>query len=110
MNFRKSLIRKIISGGQYVNGNWVEGSKHNSTITASVQPIDPHQIELLPEARRDSKSYEIFTNTNLNSVESQNPDQNPDIIVIDDEEYEVVMKSPWQNNVINHYSYIVVKI
>jgi hypothetical protein len=36
--------------------------------------------------------------------------QNPDIAIVDGMQFEVIMEASWQNNVINHYKYIVAKI
>jgi hypothetical protein len=105
-SFRKQLIRKTKAAGTIVNGVFVDGATTPTNIMASVQPLKPHEIEHLPEGRRDSQAYWLFTDTKLNTVTSANPD----LITIDNEDYEVNKIEPWQNNVLSHYKVLVVKV
>ena len=104
--FRRSLNRKTKSAGAMTNGRWSETTTANGTILASVQPMLPHEMDALPQGRREDQSYTLFTDTELNPIGTQNPD----LITIDGEDYEVAKVSPWQNNVINHYKVFVVKV
>ena len=104
-SFRKQLIRKTKAAGSVVNGIFVDGATTPTNIMASVQPLKAHEIEHLPEGRRDSQSYWLFTDTPLNMITSANPD----LIIIDGEDYEVFKCEPWQNNVLSHYKVLVVK-
>ena len=106
-SFRKTLNRKTASSGTVVNGRWSsESYAANGTILASVQPLEMHEMEALPEGRRNHKAYWLFTSTQLNIVGTQNPD----IITIDSEDYEVIKQQPWQNGVISHYETLVVEV
>lgn len=103
--FRRAITHRWYTGGEMVKGRWVEGTFKENTIQASVQPLTAHQIQMLPEGRRNSKSYSIYTNADL----GMKSEENPHSVIIDEEEYEIVYKSPWQNKVISHYQYLVVK-
>jgi len=106
MGFRQPVIIKRRATGAYVNGKWVEDSSPSSfTIQASIQAPKTHDVQSLPEARRNSKLFVLYTDSYLQDETTQNPD----IVVIDSEEYEVKSKSAWKNNVINHYRYVVIK-
>jgi len=100
-----------LTGGVYTNGRWVEGSPAEIVILASVQPAQLKDvskiIELLPEGRRNSVIFQLYTNAKLNTTENT---ENPDKAVIDGKEFEVTMEATWQNNVINHYLYIVTRL
>lgn len=106
MQFRKPITVKSKSGGAFVNGFWVTGSISTSTIQASVQPLSPIDLQTLPENRRDKATFRLYSNYSFNTVGSNNPD----IVVIDGVDYEVISLSVWKNNVINHYKAIVAKI
>lgn len=51
-------------GGTYVAGVYTPGSPvEEFTITGSVQPLTPKQVELLPEAARIKASMSLFADT-----------------------------------------------
>ena len=104
--FRRQLTiyRKAI--GTITDGFYNEGVPVQDTIMASVQALKPEDVQQLPEGRRNSKLFFIFTDTHLNLVTSANPD----IVVVDSENYEVDKEEVWQNNVLNHYKYLIVKV
>jgi hypothetical protein len=106
MIFRRPYIVKRKSSGSISDGKFTDGAISDISITASVQPLKSQDIQQLPEGRRNSKLYYVFTSTALNTVGTANPDS----IVIDGEIYEVDKKDSWQNGVINHYKYLVYKV
>jgi len=107
MSFRTSILVAQLPGFiTFDHGHAVEGVRPEPiTIQCSIQPLTPHQIQALPEGRRNSKSFVIFTDTDLGMLS----EVNPIFIIIGTEEFEVWKKSPWQNGVINHYQYTVIK-
>lgn len=91
-----------------MDGYSTDGAAVSSTIKASVQPISAHDLMTLEEGRRNSRGFTIITETKLNL--SVAPNQNPDIIVIDGDDYEVVAIQPWKNGVINHFRVMVMAV
>lgn len=104
-SFRSSVIVKRRAAGTLVNGNWTEGAESTLTILASIQPLRPAEMESLPEGRRTSKAFKLFTSDKLNLVSSASPDR----VTLYGESYEVFGESVWQNHVIDHYKYIVIR-
>lgn len=104
--FRKKYSVKRLNPGSYINGFWQEGSETIMTIQASIQPIRGEELQMLPEGRRSSHSVRVYTDTALETVDNENPDR----IVIDDAEYEILSVESWQSGVINHYKCIAVKV
>lgn len=107
MSFRKPITVTARSTGTLVDGIYIDGVSTVSTIQASVQPAGDNDIKTLPEGRRERKAYRLYTDSSLISLQES---QNPDRVTLYGEDYEVITKDPWQNNVIPHYKYIVVKI
>ena len=105
-SFRRTLIRKTKVPGTIVDGVYTDGAITPTDILASTQPLTPHEIQQLPEGRRNSKSYWIFTDTALNMITSANPD----LIEIDSKDYEIYKVEPWQNGLLNHYKCLVVEV
>jgi hypothetical protein len=103
---RMALTVSRLAVGTYVKGVFTEGTTSAIVITASVQSASPHDLESLPEGRRNAKTYRLYTDTRLRLVTMSNPDK----VGIFGETYEVNLENAWQNGLINHYKYIVTKI
>ena len=94
--------------GAYVDGEFVPaGDALTFSIKCSVQNPTGEETETLPEGRRTDDARILFTDTQLYSV---NGNSNPDQVELDGTFYEVWDVRPWQNNLINHYRYIIQKI
>ena len=107
MIFRKPVTIKRKAPGQFTNGVWQDGAETTFSIEASVQPTTPEDLQSLPESRRMGTSYRLYTDIRLFTVTEKS--SNPDVAVIDGEDYEIAMVSIWQNNIIPHYKAIAVR-
>ena len=112
--FRTPITLRRYSAGSLVNGRWVQGTPTDSTITASIQPVTGEEMQSLPEGRRDSEHYKMFTSTLIETVQGSGTDLNADRVLFFSKEFEVYRVEPWQNNsnfgVVNHYAYIVARV
>lgn len=100
-----SLTVKRKAGASFVSGRWTGGSESDIAIKCSVQPLSEKELVSLPEGRRTRENYRIFTDTELFTVDAQNPDE----VIYLGERYEVYTVGKWQNQIINHYTYIITK-
>jgi len=107
--FRKPLTVKRTTAGAYVGGFWVEGGLVTPApvIRASVQPASQDDMQLLPEGRRISGAYRLYTDDDLMVA---NGTQNADVIEIAGADYEVMADASWQNSIINHRSYLLARV
>ena len=106
--FRKPLYGQRLVEGSRVNGRWVEGAATDISFDASVQPVSDHDLVFLDIARRESKSYTLYTDFKLKALTDGT--SNPDRVFIDGDTFEVIAEAPWRNNVISHYKYIISKL
>lgn len=93
--------------------------------TASIQPTKGIEVQLIPEGRRDSEAYKMYTSTEIygiypngrpvSALQEQNPDQvtvlkGPFTGLV----FEVIQIYDWQNNsnfnIVNHYKYIALRL
>lgn len=83
--------------------------------TASMQPTKGIEVDLVPEGRRDSQAYKMYTSTEILGLTTQNPDQitvlkQPFTGIV----FEVININDWQNNpnfnIVNHYKYLMLKL
>lgn len=105
MSFRKPLTRTQRSGGDYSRGKWAGESETTSTIYGSIQPATGRQRSNVPEGYDSTSALECITDTELTIAEAEG--QRGDVITWNGDEYEVVGREPWQNDVLNHYAYIL---
>ena len=106
--FRKLITASRKSAGAYVDGVWVEGSETAFTFYGSKQPLSGKDMLSLPEGRRDRETYLIYTSTELKSVDVNNQ-VNPDIIVLNGNDFEIIQVESWQNGIYNHYKAVASK-
>lgn len=113
--FRSPVTLRRYPPGTYVNGRWVEGSpSQDILITASIQPAKGEEMRSLPEARKESENYVMYTSFRVRTVQEKGSNQNADLILFDGKEFEVHLVDPWQNNanftIVNHYKYLISRI
>ena len=108
-NFTLTVSRVNGAGNYDANGRWIESAKSTFNIKASVQPLTPREMEMLPEARREKEAFRIYSDTKLNPA-SDKDGKNADIVAINGKNFEVLSCGSWQNNIISHYKTIAVLI
>lgn len=92
-----------------VNGVIVDGEMVESQANFSVQSIkDAQEIESLEAGRRLTDYRRLYSDTKLQIADDFDMAQ-PAIVVIDGFNYEVKHREPWQNGIISHYKYYVVR-
>jgi hypothetical protein len=110
MSFFGQTINGITyTGGGYndATGQIDEGTPSAFSITGSIQPTTGKDLDAIPENRRSSAAYKIYTASELQIADTG--DENSDELTIFGRQYEVIAKLPWRNNLLNHYKYIVSK-
>jgi hypothetical protein len=107
-NIFKKDITVIRKTGAFINRRWVEGLADTFTIKASVHPISIEEMHLFPEGFRDRMAYVLYTNTELKTSKPNN--KNPDVVVLNDDKYQVIRVEKWDNTPLSHYRLTVVKV
>lgn len=106
--FRKLVDFIPANAGYYTNGRWSQTDGTLNQLYASVQPTNERDLKTLPEGRYQHDSYTLFSS--WGGLVTYEDTSTGDKVIINGEEYETVSRRPWQNNVINHYKYIVAKL
>lgn len=106
--FRAYLVAvSRTAAGTYTKGRFTAGTSSTFNIRASIQPASAEDVQTLPEGRRNSKVYAVYSDTQLYTVDGQ---AQPDLVTFFGETYEVMSRAVWQNQVIPHYRYVVAKV
>jgi hypothetical protein len=100
-----SVIRK--GEGAYIDHVWQDGIESDFVIRASVHPTPARVLETLPEGYRTSDSFTLYTTTRLISAEDNI--NNPDTVILYDNQYLVAQIKRWDNSVLSHFETVVTK-
>jgi len=103
-------IRRPTGGSYGTDGVWLpSGTEDTFDFYASVQPTKPKEMEMLPEGRRNAgESYRLYGNNQPILLTVKN-NENPDLVNIYGNDFEVFSGEHWKNGLINHSKYIVVR-
>lgn len=109
-----SFFGKPIQGITYTGGGYDdntgyigEGTPTPITINGTIQPTTGKDLDAIPENRRSSASYKIYSFDELHIADTD--EEQSDELTIRGKQFEVIAKLPWQNDLINHFKYIVSK-
>lgn len=83
-----------MAAGSYTLGRWTDGATSTFDISASVQPLNPREIQDLPENRRFTESLKLYTETELRAG-SVNSSTQPDEFTRDGKDYEILSVAKW---------------
>ena len=102
-------IKSEISQEDENFGHKVESIEKEFTIQADYQPTSQDDVLNLPEGRSFSQTLNLTTTTDLIVADFDKTNtHNSDLLLIEGRFYEVLSKKEYQQNVINHYEYVVV--
>jgi len=107
--FRRPFTVLTPTPSTLVNGVIVDGEMVESQAYFSVQSIkETQEVESLEAGRRLTDYRRLYSDTKLQITDDFDMAQ-PAIVVIDGFNYEVKHREPWQNGIISHYKYYVVR-
>lgn len=107
--FRRPYTVKRTLPGEFVRGEYMKGGQETLTASFSVQGVSKNaQIQALAEGRRISDMRRLYGDEKLQTSDDFDGAV-ADIVVIDGLDYEVLERATWQNRLIPHYRYIVVR-
>lgn len=88
-------------------GVFITPISYELTFKASVQPTPSEEMQLLEEGYRTKDSFTLYTDFALKTAKNE---QKADLVIIDDEKFQVIKIAKWQNNLIPHYEIIVIRV
>lgn len=90
-----TVTQPNLVGTYDANGRYVEGEKTIiNNVIASVQPLKPSEIQMLPEGRRNVEAIKVYTELKM-FVSDEFNKKNASLILYDGKNYEVHMVSNW---------------
>jgi hypothetical protein len=102
--------------GSYVppNDTWVDGSESTFPFTASVQPITPLLVDMLPEGSRDSARFSVYAEIDQPELISTDitTQVRGDRVAYDGRNYWVQSTGDWtsDDDGIPHYEYVLLAV
>lgn len=108
------MLRKFLfnvtrkAAGAHVNGKWVAGADTTYELRGNLQPLTDKEMLTLPEGRRGSSAFKIFSDIPMQYANVQTH-TNSDTLLINGVLHECIASNPWQNGIRSHYKNIVAK-
>ena len=102
--FRNDYTVKRMTGGTYIKGQWTPGDREDLTISMSVQPVTGKELENMNVGRRNIGKIKCYTDEEL-QISKPDEDFTGDLVLFQNDLYEIIAKEPWQSGIINHYKY-----
>jgi hypothetical protein len=99
----------MAKGGRYVEGRFVECAPCVSEITGSVQQLRAHELNQLPEGRRNSEALKVYSVDNLEPgfIEEL---KNADEFEFKGVRYEVHSVEDWTDTDLPHFKMVGIRI
>jgi hypothetical protein len=66
-------------------------------------------MQLLPEGRRQTEAYRLYSETKLIAANSKTG-VNADLVEYESADYEVLSVDRWKNGILPHYKIVIVKV
>ena len=106
MSFGGPLTRRARAGAyDAADGYWKDEAPVDTTIDGSVQPTTGRQRSNLPDGYNSTSALLIITDTLMTTADQAGT--RPDQVKYNSEWYVVITREPWQNDILNHYAYVV---
>lgn len=110
-----SLTVFTVTGGASQPNITISNSPTLIQSTASIQPTNGDEVQLIPEGRNDRETFKMYTSTQIFPLTTQNPDQVEVLKApFTGRIFEVIQLYEWQNNanfnIVNHYKYLAMRL
>jgi len=94
-----NLIQKTHTPGNYVEGDWIEGTVIENPFRGTAQPATGKVLEVLPEGKRNSEAITVFAPITLQFTPAEPREQRSgDIIVWENREYEIQVAKKYNSH------------
>lgn len=105
-----TIIRRV--AGSYVNGDWVDGTTSNVSISANVQPVKPHELLMFPESERSKSWLRIFSDSLVRTQKEGAGGHDADEFTWKGERFKVMKVNDWLSgmSILEHCEAFCVRI
>ena len=104
----RTFITRTFGPSNNVKGTITRGTESAGTVKGSLSAATPSDIALLEEGKRSRQCYKLMSNSPLQIAVAGG--LMPAQVQVGSDWYEIANENPWQNNVMNHYEYLILRI
>lgn len=91
--------------GSYVRGEWVSAITGPLAFRGTIQPATADDIKSTEVARQDTGYVKVYTTTSM-AVSRQGTANSGDVVLYDDQYWEIIQKLPHKSGLIPHNKYL----
>lgn len=96
--------------GQYVDGEWVEGTESTITIDVNIQPLKEAELMLLPEADRGKQWWKMYSASEIRMDKQGTGGWDADEFVYQGDRYKVMKVENYAMGILNHFKALAARI
>jgi hypothetical protein len=104
----RTFVTRTFGPSTNSKGTITRGTESAGTVKGSLSAATPSDIALLEEGKRSRQCYKLMTTSSLQVAKAGG--LVPAQVQIGSDWYEIANENPWQNNVMNHYEFLITKI
>ena len=104
----RTFVTRTFGPSTNTKGTITPGNAVAGTVTGSLSAATPSDIALLEEGKRSRQCYKLMSNTPLQIAVAGG--LMPTQVQVGTDWFEIANENPWQNNVMNHFEYILTKV
>lgn len=100
------------SQGEFIEGDWVEGTTAEFPIEGNIQPVKPHELMMFPESERTRSWWKLYTAETLRTEKEGVGGWDADEFVWKGDRYKVMRVNDYTNGmgILEHTRAICVRL
>lgn len=91
------------SAGSYVRGVWVEGTTTEVEVEVNIQPVKPHEVQMMPESDRTREWYKVYCADELRTKQEGANGHGPDRFEWQGHTYEIMKVQNYSMSILDHW-------
>lgn len=96
--------------GQYVDGEWVEGTETTITVDVNIQPLKEAELMLLPEADRGKQWWKLYSASQLRMDKQGVGGWDADEFVYQGDRYKIMKVENTMMGILDHWKAIAARL
>lgn len=91
------------SAGSYVRGVWVEGTTTEVEVEVNIQPVKPHEVQMMPESDRTREWYKVYCADELRTKQEGDGGHGADTFEWQGHTYEIMKVQNYAMDILSHH-------
>lgn len=96
--------------GGYVRGEWVKGQVVPVEVEVNIQPVRPHEIQMMPESDRTREWYKLYCADEIRTAQEGDNGHGADEFEWEGHRYKVMKVVSYKMGILNHFRAMAARV